>query len=567
MIIKYYQEADIRIESERRFSECVDLSLRYDPDNEWHILHSYKLGSHKFQKEGECDFVIISPFGIIVVECKGGVIRRNKGRFERKRSGSEIWEALENPFDQLDGNSGTLEGVLRKKKVRGTFISSFVYFPDCSLDYSGDEWKRGIKFIDRAHQEDMLEVMMHSIDEQKNSAGKPWIDMPRLSSSQMASIANILSPNINPDIIRDTLNFGVKQVDQIEEIQRSIFDGLSENKKLMIQGPPGSGKSSAAKQFMIRQDRNGKKGLYICWNLLLHADVKSWVDSKQLNAEVWVYFELVKELLSLAELDPASLTFHNYREEICDFLKESFRSLSASGKIPQYDYLIVDESQDLFHLGIDIVIENLLCKGQGLNRGSYWLLYDTLQGYNNSDPETIELIKMYSAHFRLKNRFRAAGNPGILKLITDIDTGIYSPEKNYGASVSTSIFNDEKEALKHIKTTWNTQRVKGNYNACESVLLFSSDLLDPENKKGRAYDHMTEKSEFAQVINRENLDQLDPNKIPFTTILRFKGLERNVVFLVLRDPQNARENKGMYQFFMGASRATSKLHVLLLNHP
>ena len=90
-------------------------------------------------------------------------------------------------------------------------------------------------------------------------------------------------------------------------------------------------------------------------------------------------------------------------------------------------------------------------------------------------------------------------------------------------------------------------------------------LLDPGNKKGRVFDHLTESCDFAELITSENFGQTDHDKIPFTTILRFKGLERNVVFLVLKDPENSRENKGMYQLFIGASRAVSRLHLFLIS--
>jgi len=542
MIVKYYQESDIRNDSERRFSECIDLSLRYDPDNEWHILYSYKLGSHQFQKEGECDFVTISPHGVAVVECKGGVIRREGGKFQRRKRYKDIWESIDNPFEQLDGNEGTLEKVLKKKKIRDTFVSGFVFFPDCSVDYSGDEWQRGVKFIDRANQEDILEVMLHSFQEQKKKAGNPWIDLPRLSPGKIESIANQLSPNINPDIIRDTLNFGVKRVAQLKEIQQSIFEGLSENDRLMIEGPPGSGKSRAARDYILEQEREGKKGLYVCWNLLLLCEIQQWAKINGLTLEVWSYYDLVKRLMSLAGLNPDVLTYENYREKIIPFLRSAFDTLDARIDLPQYDYLIVDEAQDVFPLGLGVLIENILSSGNGLQNGSYWLLYDDLQGYNKADFETSELLKLYAAHFRLKNRFRAAGNKGILELITDIDTGIFNANKIYGNSVSISEFSDEKHVLKHIKSIWNTERVKRNYKADDSILLFASDLLDPENKKGRVFDHLTESCDFAHLLTKENFGQTEADKIPFTTILRFKGLERNIVFIVLRDPLKAKEN-------------------------
>ena len=41
----------------------------------------------------------------------------------------------------------------------------------------------------------------------------------------------------------------------------------------MIEGPPGSGKTTIAKAYIDRQV--GKKGIYLCWNNLLMHYMKS----------------------------------------------------------------------------------------------------------------------------------------------------------------------------------------------------------------------------------------------------------------------------------------------------
>jgi len=55
----------------------------------------------------------------------------------------------------------------------------------------------------------------------------------------------------------------------------------------------------------------------------------------------------------------------------------------------------------------------------------------------------------------------------------------------------------------------------------------------------------------------ENCDQ-HPDKICYTKILKAKGLEWDVVFLVCSDLEDP---LAQYQLFIGASRGKGKLHV------
>jgi len=225
----------------------------------------------------------------------------------------------------------------------------------------------------------------------------------------------------------------------------------------------------------------------------------------------------------------------------------------------RYDYIIVDEAQDIFHLGIDQVLDTMIAgTSNGLTEGNYWLLYDTLQAYREADTDIVDLLKMYAAHFRLKNRFRAAGTPGILKLVTDIDTGNFQQENSYGPSVEMNVFSNPDDIVKHIRHTWNEQQRKNNYSPEQTVALFASHVLDPRKEKDRVFNNRLDDAPF-ELMTKDNM--LNPKGLQYTTILRFKGLERNAVFLVIK---SLKDDKEMYQFFMGASRARAQLHVCIL---
>lgn len=569
MIKKYYLDSDVRNSGEQKFASYINHVFRHDSDHHWHVLYRVQLNRHHTQKEGEIDFVLICEKGILVVECKGGVISCEDGVFYRQmhhpqnRSGGSAKSTINDPFAQASGNDGALLQHLKNANIRNAFIGRIVFFADCTFADRNGTWRDEEDYVSGLNQ-NVHGAVLNALQTQKKKAseksGHPdWFKMPRLTVDSMEQIAKLLSPNVTPDSIRDNINFGVMEVEKLVEIQESIFSGLNENQRLMIQGPPGSGKSRAAKQFMLSRNADGAKGLYLCWNNFLSFEMKSWVEENELDVEADRYFYWVRSVLKKSGMDASQLTYDNYSDQLVPMLGEAIAQLAEAGQLPRYDYIIVDEAQDIFHLGIDHVLDTMIAgTSNGLTEGNYWLLYDTLQAYREADTDIVDLLKMYAAHFRLKNRFRAAGTPGILKLVTDIDTGNFREDNDYGLSVEMKVFENPDDIVKHIRHTWNEQQKKKNYSPEKAVALFASHVLDPLKKEDREFNNRLDDAPF-ELMTKDNM--LNPKGLQYTTILRFKGLERDAVFLVIKSLKDAKE---MYQFFIGASRARAQLHVCIL---
>ena len=113
--------------------------LKILPD-EYVVIHSLKMMEHMEKVEGEIDFVIISPNGILCIEVKGGRVERKDGIWIFKdRYGNENRKA-EGPYEQVAGNMYSLMNYLKERlknstiNVSGIQFAYAVAFPDIEFD-------------------------------------------------------------------------------------------------------------------------------------------------------------------------------------------------------------------------------------------------------------------------------------------------------------------------------------------------------------------------------------------------------------------------------------------------
>src|SRR5690606_33378247 len=93
-------------------------------------------------------------------------------------------------------------------------------------------------------------------------------------------------------------------------------------------------------------------------------------------------------------------------------------------KLIQYDFIIVDEGQDLFDKGLDLFINKCSgFNGQGLSNGNSMILYDIDQSYSASGRNVSEIADIftgYYSHFLLSDVKRSAQCPNIRMLSSEV---------------------------------------------------------------------------------------------------------------------------------------------------
>jgi len=577
MIHRLYNPWQITNDGEREADRQLMLAGNME-DVPIHVLHSLRISSryHRVQMSGECDFVILSKLGIMVVEVKGGIMGygstdHNDFGFYRL-TGDDQREMVKNPFNQVDENAHAIQSFLREKGLINIFVGSIVCFPECVFDCEGVEfkylWHRGcdkewLRMILDSMQEQIAEF--YEKQDERNVAMR--ITWETMDEERIAAITEMLKPEFDPSrsLSQSRLNLG--ESERRLEQGLHILHGLSENLRIMVQGPPGSGKSTYAFDLMVGLCRSKeKKGLYLCWNEFLAARMENKLrnalqeNQSDTTIKISAYYHFLEELVNLLG-DPSLMPTYDSvaKGEFGHLIRECLGRLHKAKKVPRYDFIVADEAQDLFDKGLDQVIKSLLKANNPLQKGNYYLFFDDNQAFPKfADLDTYirtrEALKDASAYYIQFANLRVNTGHGITELIQDAGHGQADPLKNYGNDVKFIAWKRPEEVPGILRQYINQEKTLSQCKPENMIVLFTFDLL----KTDSALKELIREEPEIELLTVENLDS-PSEKIRYTTALRSKGLEWDTVFLVcssLTDPKN------LFQLFIGASRAKGKVFVI-----
>lgn len=548
----------------------------------FYIIHQLRISSrfHR-QMAGECDFVILTSAGIMVVEVKGGLIghgRRDDGSVGFYRltglEGSEAKEPVKDPFLQAEENADAIRKYLAAKGFSDVFVGRMACFPECVFNMSdiGTQWCWSMNT-----GSNLPETVLGALEEQlalfEEKYGSKNMVLPvrwrRLKEAEILVIAEALKPEFEPRLYRTRALQNRKEAERRAVEGVHILAGLDGNRRIMVQGPPGSGKTTYALEIMHRLCMDeGRTGLYLCWNELLAAGMRNRlagldppVNDDAVHVAPFFHFagELA-EMLGDASLKP---TFEKAESSAMrQLMKECLAKLHAKKRLPRYDFIVADEAQDLFAKGLDQVIKSVLKDNNPLQKGSYYIFYDDRQAYPGTAEmeeyiRTRDALLEASAAYTLFSSLRSCTGHGIEQLIRGAEAGEADPRKEYGHDVKFTPYKTPEEAMALIRQRVDQELALDTASKNNIMVLLASDLFKAGSELKAA---LAANPEFELMVP-VNYEQ-PSNKIRFTSILKSKGLEWDAMILVFSSLSDA---KSQYQLFVGASRGKGKVYIVFKN--
>jgi len=526
-----------------------------DSKDLFYIWHDVKFPVHSnshnpYKKtEAQMDFLLVCKKGICVIEVKGGNLEFHDSEFFFRHQ-SELKKIQQNPLKQVNGYKYTLiERILTNFKNK--LIIDLCVFPFTGVDFSIYKTIFGDSIYTRVQKTKGIKLSTFILSRFENTRNK-FIEknnnkFQEISEREMLDIKKTLSPlltNQNSFISnKETYEWlGLKNFE--------VFDGLSKNQRVLIEGIPGCGKTTFALAYA--DQKRHLNGLYLCWNRFLKFKIENTVRQRNIsNLEVKTYYLFLKELLKI------DLTFEDnatiFREKVFNFFPKD--------NDKQYDYIIIDEGQDIINKGVEVLLEKLTHNGKGLEQGTILFLCDTEQAYTLTQDnlnEDIDALSMFFTHFQMNHAHRSVNNPHIRDLAALVLEDVYSLGNQKTSDLySNSIFkfNSFKEAksqmikdfLKQIRDPSNSLKGMDCILLVESVILSDSEIQEELSIK-----------DIEELTEHNIVDTA--NSLKFTTPLKYKGLEKENVALIINKPSE----KNQHEIYVGITRTKQNLKIYII---
>jgi hypothetical protein len=361
-----------------RFAERLLFdALRQLDDDHW-IYHQYDFVTGEPLRDNEADIVVLHPRkGILVLECKGASIRRD-GHGEWWRGHERLRKS---PFRQVADAEHALMELLRRRshQILGWDALPLghgraVVFPRATVDDVNlpADVPRAI-VLDR---DDLPHIAARIADVYRHFGTEEAAGLNAARFKQFRK--QVFAPEFRlVETLATQIDVEKEELVRLSDTQRSIVRSALANKRVRIEGGPGTGKTLVALEIVRRLASDGARVLLLCFNRRLANELAKYRDGGALPASVTVknFHTLCRDAAQTAGL-PFEPPANQGAAEFWDHtVLEHLLAAHASDQLPQYDAIVVDEAQDIAAAWWGY-IETLL---RDTATGRLYLLYDPKQ--------------------------------------------------------------------------------------------------------------------------------------------------------------------------------------------
>ena len=526
--------------------------FKNDPlTKDWVVFHSLGIENHQTVVFGEIDFLVAaSDCGVFALEVKGGRIRRENGVWiYTDRYGVEH-EKARGPFEQASEGMYSVKEELKKRSknsnVQNTLCNYGVMFPDVEyvnsdIDVSQDQIFdiRDGKYVGRYIKR------LADYSKAKFRDKKVFVVYP--TDTDISDIVNVLRKDFDKALPLSTkVEYAESVLLTLTEEQYRCIDGLSANKRCLINGAAGTGKTVLAIKNVKESVANGEKVAFFCYNLKLAKELnKHFTDDTVKPAYVGSFTQFIEDLvLAHGLIDKATVTDWStyYGETLPLYVLDIIEKEGIS-----FDKIVIDEAQDLIKENYIIVIDALL-KG-GLKKGKWFF-------FGDFDFQTI--YNRESSYELVQSRLEDEAGFAVFNLTVNCrNTPNIQKEMNRVVGVNCDTLSKDKNApeVKYIQFDGGDPNGKKELLEAEIKSILAGGV---KKKDITILSPFTRAKSVVAEVTKYKIDEVDDEteNITYSTIQGFKGLENSVI--ILTDIQTYNKPDLMY---VAMSRARSALYI------
>lgn len=496
----------------------------------WYVWHSLRLRTRERGEFSEADFIIADPNrpGILILEVKGGQIEQRDGQWYQN---SEPLKS--SPLDQAFSFRKNLVRRFKEEDAKAPTIGVAACYPDTFFDQqpTQDDMKglviggQDLPYLNKI----LPNVMARAVPD-------PW----PVKGSWIRLLHSLWGETWVPDIcLGGRVEMDEEKRLQLDHAQMSILENLEENDRLLIRGPAGTGKTLLARETALRESRQGKRVLFLCYTEALAAFLNACLKEPTLTVAAVRNFasNLLGENVPEQPLGRTS----DYWEGVS--LRAAVDGLPPADQ--RWDTMIVDEGQDFSGDDWELVKECVHPKGK------LWVFADQAQAFWNDRGVQEQMVQEFMK-YALKRPYRC--HPAIQHL-DECYTGQCEPDQQI-------LRNGLKEEVIRIVTSSEERLLKQigkEINRLLSGGLKPSDIAVLSLRGRGPKEGITHKKDIGGHPVVLATDPKAGKNIVCDTFLRFKGLKRPAVIVT-----DLRLVSDLYEMRMhiAVSRALSLLRIV-----
>jgi superfamily I DNA and RNA helicase len=331
--------------------------------------------------------------------------------------------------------------------------------------------------------------------------------------------------------------------------QYIIMQGFFANKRMLVSGPAGTGKTLLAMEQCRRLTAEGYRVLYICYNRLISSYVRQVFEIEKKEIGVYTLPKFLMEKTGTIEIKEDDKFFKELLPEL--FLKNSSDYISEKDK---YDAIVIDEGQDLMNTYFILCLEEIV-RG-GLSNGRWTIYFDKNQnifGHYEELQSIYNELEDHAAYYSLSVNCR---NTKQIAIGNWYATNISQAQimKAEGENVVFHMFSDKKEERKELFKTIKRLRTEGIGK--NDIVILSPYRMD--NQQSCLFNAVIP-AEIGEIRQNEANCLSSDSFIRFYTVQSYKGLESKIILYI--DIDGFREDEERLRNYIAMSRARTLLEL------
>ena len=503
------------------------------------VLYSKRFkGGLFFRPECEIDFVVFNQRDVIIcLEVKGGIISYNGTQDKWLQNGKVMDKA---PDRQASDASHCLTRELYKE-VRNANVDWALCFPQCNL-VSGAA-PTGIpltNIIDESRltrivsEVETLEGVIRSTYKRKGMTPEEVHNFVRRMTRGIGFV----------EILGVRFAREAEQLIQVTEEQCETLADLEINPRMIVSGAAGTGKTVLAQEFAKRLEASGRAVLLLFFNRGIAVKVRSAFDKKS-RVSVSTFSSFAKRLVEAN--DPEWWETKKEKDNEFWHLVLPSKLLDIHNeKLPKFDAIIVDEGQDFKPEWYEFL--QTLLKSRTASQFCVFLdehqdIFGHWSHFPCAPPPARKVLTKNCRNTRTIINFLNQVYPTQMSWFEKSPVGVPVIERTVKNDVAeqTQIVQDIKHMIEKEKITPGAIVILINSSKEESCLANTKSIAG------------------YPLVSAYGGYNPHSNKISYATIEIFKGLEADVVFLILDNSLSLEEQaKAIY---IQGSRAKHLLYI------